>query len=246
MNRLEDEFAFKSLSRTPKCLAGLSIMLVDDSRAVSEVIRMMAIRSGARLRRADCLASAQRHMNLFRPDIVITDLSLPDGSGVEVAKLVAEKMDPAPSILMLSASEEAVTEGAAKEAGADGYLLKPIEGLGAFQAAVLAVLPGKGAGAPEWEADFKTDLSESDVLVQDLGNVLDLFEEALRDPDEGALKFGAQFLLGVATTAGDVELAEGARVLSARLAEGHPGLAATHAAVDMLRARLGGPMAEAG
>jgi len=74
MTSLEDEFAFKSPSRKPKCLAGISIMLVDDSRAVSEVIRMMAIRSGARLRRADCLASAQRHMNLFRPDVVITDL----------------------------------------------------------------------------------------------------------------------------------------------------------------------------
>jgi len=137
MASLEDEFAFKIKSRPPKCLAGISIMLVDDSRSVSEAVRMMATVSGARIRRADCIASAQRHVMLFRPSVVLIDLGLPDGNGVEVARIVTEKVDPRPGILILSAADEDVTRQAAEDCGADGYLLKPIEGLGAFQEAIL-------------------------------------------------------------------------------------------------------------
>jgi len=146
---------------------------------------------------------------------------------------------------MLSAAEEAVTEQAAKEAGCDGYLLKPIAGLGAFQEAILSVMPDKNKVTPEWEAEFSADLGESDVLSQDLGNVLDLLEEALRENDDTELKYGAQFLLGVATTAGDEELSECARVLIERLMDGHPGHAATRSTIETLRKRLAGPIAAA-
>lgn len=246
MASLSDEFAFKSPTRPPKCLAGISIMLVDDSRSVSEAVRMMATVSGARIRRADCIASAQRHIMLFRPDVVITDLGLPDGNGVEVAKIVAEKVDPKPGVLILSAAEEDVARKAAEECGADGYLLKPIEGLGAFQEAVLSVIPGGAAGLPDWNAEFSAEMTGTDYFEQDLENALDLFEEAVRDDNCDELAFGAQFLAGVASTAADTELEECARSVTARLAGGHKGMAAAGIAIDMLNSRLAGEMSATG
>ncbi len=246
MASLEDEFAFKSQSRPPKCLAGVSIMLVDDSRSVSEAVRMMAVVSGARIRRADCIASAQRHIMLFRPDVVITDLGLPDGNGIEVAKMVAEKITPKPGVLILSAAEEEVTQNAMEQCGADAYLLKPIASLGEFQAAVLGVLPEGGAGLPDWNADFQAEISGTDYYEQDLGNVLDLFEEAVREDDASELAFGAQFLCGVASTAGDKELEDCARAVAVRVAGGHRGQAAAGIAIDMLNARLSGQMSATG
>jgi len=246
MASLEDEFALTSRARPPKCLAGVSIMLVDDSRSVSEAVRMMATVSGARIRRADSIASAQRHVMLFRPNVVIIDLGLPDGNGVEVAAIVAEKVDPKPGVLILSAADEDVGLKAVEEAGADGYLPKPIESLGAFQEAVLGVLPGTAAGLPDWNSEFSAEMSGTDFFEQDLENALDLFEEALRDDNSDELAFGAQFLAGVASTAGDKELEQCARAVSARLGSGHRGLAAAGIAVDMLSSRLSGEMSATG
>jgi len=246
MGSLEDEFAFSSPARPPKCLAGVSIMLVDDSRSVSEAVRMMATVSGARIRRADCIASAQRHVMLFRPNVVLVDLGLPDGNGVEVAQMVAEKVDPKPGILILSAAEEDVAKQAAQDCGADGYLLKPIESLGAFQAAILEALPGGGAGLPDWNSEFNTEMLGTDFYTLDLENALDLFEEAVREDASDGLAFGAQFLAGVAGTASDKELEQCARAVSDRLAGGHRGLAAAGIAIDMLTSRLSGEMSATG
>ena len=58
-----------------------------------------------------------------RPDLVITDISMPDISGIEIAKYVSENY-PAIKILILSmhSNEEFITK--ALSAGANGYLPK--------------------------------------------------------------------------------------------------------------------------
>ncbi|MET8160110.1 response regulator transcription factor [Sphaerisporangium sp. NPDC005289] len=59
----------------------------------------------------------------LRPDVVILDLRLPDLSGVEVARGLAAS-DPAPRVLVLSASAEHEDVLEAVKAGACGYLVK--------------------------------------------------------------------------------------------------------------------------
>ena len=101
MDHSEGSFTSAYPGNDLRCLDGITIMLVDDSRSVSEAIRIMAVRSGARIRRADSLQSATRHLMIYRPDVVIVDLALPDGSGVELARKLTEKADPRPAVLLI-------------------------------------------------------------------------------------------------------------------------------------------------
>ena len=65
-----------------QCLFAVTILLVEDSRSASEAIRLFAAESGARVRRADSLHAASRHLAIYRPNVVMVDLGLPDGDGM--------------------------------------------------------------------------------------------------------------------------------------------------------------------
>ena len=69
------------------------------------------------------VAQAVRVATATRPDVVLLDLHLPDGSGVEVARALAG-LDPPPRVLVLSASGERQDVLDALTAGATGYLVK--------------------------------------------------------------------------------------------------------------------------
>lgn len=120
-------------------LLGLTLLLVEDSRFTCEAVRMMCQRSGARLRRADCLKSAERHLGVYRPSIVIIDIGLPDGSGLSLIRKLHHESPRIPTILGTSGDE--LMHHSVLKAGADGFLTKPIESLAGFQSALLSKLP---------------------------------------------------------------------------------------------------------
>jgi len=121
-------------------LAGLTVLAVEDSRFACEALRLMCQRSGARLRRAETLAAARSHLRLYRPDVVLVDLGLPDGNGAGlIADLAAVGRD-APVILGMSGEDGAPV---AMHAGAAGFLPKPIERMADFRDAILRHLPDR-------------------------------------------------------------------------------------------------------
>ena len=130
----------KSQAPTPlRPLLGRPLLAVEDSRLACEALRLVCIRSGARIRRADSLSSARRHLQVYRPTVVLIDMGLPDGSGAELLADLAQAT-PRVSVILGMSGDDTQAE-AAREAGADGFLAKPISSLAAFQAAVLAHLP---------------------------------------------------------------------------------------------------------
>ncbi|NCQ25253.1 MAG: response regulator [Rhodobacteraceae bacterium CG17_big_fil_post_rev_8_21_14_2_50_63_15] len=190
-------------------LLGMTVLAVEDSRYASEALRLMCLRSGARIRRADCLASARRHLQVYRPSVAIIDLGLPDGSGLD---LIADLDQARPRVgVILAISGDPAAEAAALDAGADGFLAKPVASLGAFQQAVLHHLPPDRC--PTGPYSVSNEVIRPDPLAyrDDLDHVLSLLE---RVPEAPVLAYVAQFLDGVASSAGDGVLAEAAAGLT--------------------------------
>lgn len=200
-------------------LLGLTILVVEDSRFACEAMRLLCLHSGARLRRADCLRSARRHLQTYRPTVIIVDLGLPDGSGLELIEELARSRPRAPAILATSGAPE--LEGAALQAGADGFLAKPVERVEAFQRAILAALP---AGEMKIPASATNERIEPDriALRDDLSFAKTMLDES---HDNSSMGYVAQFLSGIALTARDAPLAAAARAFAENHAQGHKHLA---------------------
>ncbi len=101
------------------------VMIVDDHEVVREGLRSLLRRRQelAVVGEADSVASAIEEARKTEPDVVIMDVRLPDGSGVEACREIRAER-PETKVLMLTSygDEEAVF--ASIMAGAIGYLLK--------------------------------------------------------------------------------------------------------------------------
>ena len=192
------EFDLRPQPTAERPLLGLTILVVEDSRYASEAIRLMSLRSGARLRRADCLASAERHLNVYSPTVAIVDLGLPDGSGLDLIKTMAQTTPRVQVILGTSGAEREAAEASVLDCGADGFIAKPVSTIAAYQTAILAHLPD--AQRPMGPREAQTISVDPDPLAlrEDLSHAMDLL--ALESPPVSYLK---RFLIGVARAVKD-------------------------------------------
>ena len=206
-----DPFATGSLRR--QCLFAVTILLVEDSRSASEAIRLYAAESGARVRRADSLAAASRHLAIYRPNVVIVDLGLPDGDGTDLIRHLASASTPLDSIVALSGHDGSSWQAEARAAGAAACLEKPIPSLRAFQEAVLSVLPdAESRRRPdEGELLLAGRATVRSALEEDLRRARSLLGEALPAGDHETVAYCAQFLQSVGEMLGDLDLAMAAR-----------------------------------
>ncbi|NIZ14297.1 response regulator [Phaeobacter sp. HF9A] len=233
---MDDSDLFASASRLGngrRPLLGLTILVVEDSRYACEAMRLLCLRSGARIRRADSLKSARRHLQVYRPSVVIIDLGLPDGNGAELIESLANTSPRVAVILGISGDENAEAE--AMEAGADGFLAKPIVSLAAFQNAILSKLPAERQ--PVGPRVLSDDAVEPDILAfrDDMAHAAEVLGEA---EDERALDYLAQFLGGVARSVGDAPLASAAARLRETRQSGGPLAIETAHIADLVNERL--------
>ncbi len=107
--------------------ATLKLLVVDDHEVVRQgLVSLLDRREGLQVvSQAGTVAEAIDEARRFEPDIVVMDVRLPDGSGIEACREIRAER-PATRVIMLTSypDEEAVL--AAIVAGASGYLLKQI------------------------------------------------------------------------------------------------------------------------
>ena len=112
------------------------VLVVDDDATIRTVITEALRRAGHEVRTAASLAELDRELVRARPDVLVTDVVLPDGDGLERAARLA-RSDPTLPIIVLSARNTLTTAVRATEAGAFDYLPKPFD-LDRLTAAVAA------------------------------------------------------------------------------------------------------------
>ncbi len=199
-------------------LLGLTVLVVEDSLFASEAMRLLCLRSGARIRRADSLKSAYRHLSVYRPMVIIVDLGLPDGSGAELIREVATAKPRVPVILGISG--DAGARAACVAAGADGFLEKPVESLAVFQNEVLRHLP-KSKRPRKLRALSKETISPDPLaLREDLTHIAELLNDD--DHDEDSLRYVSQFLWGLARLVHDTPLTQAIADMDIQIRAGRP------------------------
>lgn len=210
---MPDDFADLIPSLAPRAdlpLRGYTVLVVEDSRFASEALRLMCHRSGARIRRADCLRSAQRHLQTYRPGIVIVDMGLPDGDGADLIQMIRRTPGGAPPVIGLSGDPE--MEDDAFGAGADGFLAKPIKSLAHFQRTILDLVPA-GMGARHLALETDPVVPDRTAFFDDL-HLAETMLSRICAGEYDRMRYVARFLASVACDAGDEALQRVARELS--------------------------------
>ena len=104
-----------------------SVLLVEDEDNIALALEFLVSRQGYNLTRVSTGEGAIASLEAERPDLVILDVMLPNGTGYEVCQFIRETPDLKDTrILMISAAGEmARRKGLAL--GADAFFLKPFD-----------------------------------------------------------------------------------------------------------------------
>lgn len=138
------------------------ILVVDDERAILDLIEMILKREQFQVAAASDGRSAMALFDSFDPDLVILDLMLPDINGHDLCREMTKKRKV--PIIMLTAKNDVVDKVLGLELGADDYITKPFD-TRELTARIKAVLRRLGKSSE----DDRNIVSHLDLVV-DLEN----------------------------------------------------------------------------
>lgn len=130
----------------PALAGAASILVVDDEPDLRTLYELTLLREGHRVETAANLQQAREQLQLQRFDAVITDMRLPDGTGMELLQDLREQQRRERCVVMTGygSAENAVE---ALRSGAFDYLTKPVD-LRLFRSVVASAVQGSGAAPP--------------------------------------------------------------------------------------------------
>ena len=148
------------------------ILVVDDDAAIRTVVTQSLRREGHRVTSVATLAELEVQLAIAMPDVLISDVVLPDGNGLDrIARLTVEH--PYLPVIVLSAQNTLSTAVRATEVGAYDYLPKPFD-LDALSRAVQGALARDKGGPmdPVGEDDSTLPLIGRSAAMQDVYRVI--------------------------------------------------------------------------
>jgi two-component system KDP operon response regulator KdpE len=145
-----------------------NILVVDDEPQITRVLRTLLSSHGYSLKTAADGREALQVMNLWPPDLLITDLRMPKMDGLELCRELRSKSQIPIIVLSVRGEEPAKIE--ALDAGADDYVTKPFspnELLARVRAALRRSLMPQPSGSELIEVgDFRIDIQAHSVQVR--------------------------------------------------------------------------------
>lgn len=128
---------------TPAAASRIRVLLVDDSEMVRIGQRTLLAGEASVevVGEATDVASGIEAGGRLKPDVVLLDIRLPDGSGIEACRQILKRSPDTRVLMVTSVIDDTVVDEAIR-AGAHGYLLKEIDGRGLI-GAIRDVAAGK-------------------------------------------------------------------------------------------------------
>ena len=147
------------------------ILLLEDDESLIDGLEYALRRNGFTLDIARTIREAFQYLSSAKPyDLLLLDVTLPDGSGFAVCEQVRRKGNTVP-IIFLTASDEEVNVIRGLDSGGDDYITKPFK-LGELCSRIHALLRRSGISKQSnpsvmESGDLIIDLSSSRVLLKD-------------------------------------------------------------------------------
>ncbi len=117
--------ALRSNSAAPAQGRSPAVLVVDDEADLRELVSLTLLRLGLDVDTAESLDSARALLEKRRYSLCLTDMRLPDGTGLDLVREVSQSAGP--PIAVITAYGSAENAVAALKAGAFDYLTKPVD-----------------------------------------------------------------------------------------------------------------------
>ena len=140
-----------------------SILVIDDEPDLRTLYELTLLREGYRVETAGSVEEARQQLRVQQFDVVISDMRLPDGYGMEVLLHLRENQRRERCVVMTAygSAENAVE---ALRAGAFDYLTKPVD-LKQFRSVVASAVQGTGGVPAPGQAPATQRLQEAETKV---------------------------------------------------------------------------------
>jgi DNA-binding response OmpR family regulator len=103
--------------------SAMEILVVEDAPEFVQIVTGVLRERGHRVRAAGSIADAVESMASVPPDLVVLDLSLPDGDGLDLCRTIRERSNA--YIMMLTGRDDEIDKIVGFKLGADDYVTKP-------------------------------------------------------------------------------------------------------------------------
>lgn len=139
------------------------VLLIEDERQIRRFVRVALEEDGCQVVEAGTMAEGLALAGAERPDLIVVDLGLPDGNGVDLIRDVRGWADT--PIVILSARAQENDKIDALDAGGDDYLTKPFS-VGELRARVRALLRRQGRNASDASPIIRFGVIEVDLSLR--------------------------------------------------------------------------------
>ncbi|HBL17814.1 MAG: hypothetical protein A2X36_07045 [Elusimicrobia bacterium GWA2_69_24] len=111
-----------------------TVLLIEDDPKVRSLVRDTLSMEGYRILESECVEAGMHLFSTQKPDLVVLDLKLPDGDGLDACRRIRQSQaGPNTPVIILTAEANLESKLSGLSMGADQYLVKPLHPLELLQ-----------------------------------------------------------------------------------------------------------------